>query len=1293
MVPRCYIPAPSRQRVTSVLLILFGLLLVMPAASTLGSSATFCCLAPSCGAILADHGWLTRHHSTCASYRQFQQEQLAMHQQRSMSGTIQVPTVRERLSAKRKAPPGLSERKNRQRLHSPLTDLNLQPHLPGPSIQTPQPSNHDPIPPPPPEPSHAVQMPDDTTDSGRPKRATRLPARFQDFVPDVAPIEEVSVSTLPRVTLIVRNRFKTLMTSVFGLWREYLYRPSYDPDSLIEDADLAGNFAPNPLVGIPSESTVPKAQRVGTNATATLLMDWKNNGNVTKSDGEINSLVRDVILDPAFNADELVGFDASRANKQVDEDGKTSFPFMKDFKTTTVDIQIPTGVKRAPPVTLAVPGLYFRNLIDVIKAAFTDPLSQHFHLSPFKLFRKLHGHDTEAIRVYSELYNTDAFIAEHDHIQRHGLLPPNNPECKREKIIAALMFWSDSTHLTNFGTAKLWPIYMLFGNLSKYIGGKPSIGAEHHIAYIPSLPDSIQDRIKSIFTKWNTQKASVLAHCRRELIHAVWRHLLDDEFLYHYRYGIVVTCADGVERRVYPRIFTYSADYPEKVLLATIRENGECPCPRCLTPKSELHLMGQIQDLVNRGSNLIRQYLSSKIAKARRFIYVFGLGVRSSKVEKELKATSSVPTVNAFIDRLGHDFPLHRMLVVDFMHEFELGVWKSLFTHLIRLLYAMPDGPSLVAELDSRYRQVPRFGIDTIRRFATNASEMKKLSARDFEDLLQCAIPVFEGLFSLPTTSEHDLRILKLLYRLAEWHGYAKLRMHTDHTLNHLDMLTSQLGTLMRDFQQTTCTAFRTRELPREARHRHDQALASGSKTSSSTPKSKAFNLNTYKWHSLGDYVQSIRLFGPTDIYSTQIGESLHRLLKRMYMLTNKNGHERQLAQRYMRVARARAAARAHRARQPQHFHLVRSGLSDPLGMVSLRVHHHTSWARRSPIDIPRFVGTQDPAMKDFYPKLQDHILGRLQHREFDGDDHHDFTDADRNTVYVLNNALYATRTLRINYTTYDVRRDYNTVNPLTTPFVMMRAPDGTTHPYWYCKIIGIFHARAYRSLSTGTTPPVSMEIMWVRWMGVVPECPGDLEAAQLPQVGFVPEDDPYAFGFLDPAHIIRASHLIPRFAGGRTNDLLSTRKPTAARSFDETDDWKSYYVDIFADRDMLMRYVGGGVGHLDCGTSSFDSVPPHAEPGPTLPTVTLLQPPAGNATNAEGSDLDLEDINETDVAVDDGDDEVTEIDMENESDEPEFYYDEDYGVGSEEEEEIENGSDCDSQLDNNDLDIHAYSY
>lgn len=41
------------------------------------------------------------------------------------------------------------------------------------------------------------------------------------------------------------------------------------------------------------------------------------------------------------------------------------------------------------------------------------------------------------------------------------------------------------------------------------------------------------------------------------------------------------------------------------------------------------------------------------------------------------------------------------MLVVDLMHEFELGVWKALFIHLLRILNA--EDPTLVHTLDQRY--------------------------------------------------------------------------------------------------------------------------------------------------------------------------------------------------------------------------------------------------------------------------------------------------------------------------------------------------------------------------------------------------------------------------------------------------------------------------------------------------------------------------------------------------------------------------------------------------------------
>lgn len=41
------------------------------------------------------------------------------------------------------------------------------------------------------------------------------------------------------------------------------------------------------------------------------------------------------------------------------------------------------------------------------------------------------------------------------------------------------------------------------------------------------------------------------------------------------------------------------------------------------------------------------------------------------------------------------------MLVVDLLHEFELGVWKAVFIHLTRVLYTL--GPEVVNRFNGRY--------------------------------------------------------------------------------------------------------------------------------------------------------------------------------------------------------------------------------------------------------------------------------------------------------------------------------------------------------------------------------------------------------------------------------------------------------------------------------------------------------------------------------------------------------------------------------------------------------------
>jgi hypothetical protein len=49
------------------------------------------------------------------------------------------------------------------------------------------------------------------------------------------------------------------------------------------------------------------------------------------------------------------------------------------------------------------------------------------------------------------------------------------------------------------------------------------------------------------------------------------------------------------------------------------------------------------------------------------------------------------------------NFDVHRVIAVDLLHEVELGVWKDVLEHLVRLLYALPGGKELVATLNTRF--------------------------------------------------------------------------------------------------------------------------------------------------------------------------------------------------------------------------------------------------------------------------------------------------------------------------------------------------------------------------------------------------------------------------------------------------------------------------------------------------------------------------------------------------------------------------------------------------------------
>ena len=152
--------------------------------------------------------------------------------------------------------------------------------------------------------------------------------------------------------------------------------------------------------------------------------------------------------------------------------------------------------------------------------------------------------------------------------------------------------------------------------------------------------------------------------------------------------------------------------------MATIQNQGLCACPRCLVPLAEFDKLGSVKDSQKR-LETERSAPTSIVANARNQIYNKGCNVDSAGIERMLKPQSLVPTIvcthlfscsnysslhkNVFTEKLGSfGFNPYPAFVVDLMHEFELGIWKAIFIHIIGVLYAAVPGGKAVTMLNER---------------------------------------------------------------------------------------------------------------------------------------------------------------------------------------------------------------------------------------------------------------------------------------------------------------------------------------------------------------------------------------------------------------------------------------------------------------------------------------------------------------------------------------------------------------------------------------------------------------
>ncbi|KAG2348745.1 hypothetical protein BDR05DRAFT_980136 [Suillus weaverae] len=839
----------------------------------------------------------------------------------------------------------------------------------------------------------------------------------------------------------------------YGLFRTYPDSfPSYSPDEITSLAHLSDSThfanAQQPAAGSrPWWSGFGTSMKTQTedffvpflSATTYRLMCWFHGGSTMKSLAELDHLFNEVILADDFDKADLQGFRASRELEHLDnyqgdpEDIRSSFSMADGWIETSVKICLPAdGVKHPSEESapeFAVPGLFYRCPLEVLKTAFHEASAEQFHLTPFET----------------------------------SFQPSPNEPVER----------------------------------SKYVQGKPSCFAAHHLAYIP----------KVTFDKPAT--AEVLTHCRHELMQAIWLLLMDDDFMHAYEFGIVIEFLDGICRRVFPRFFTYSADYPEKTLLACIKFLAKCPCPRCLVPKAKIGELGTRADRRRRERDTHKDShgLRSTIKRVRDWLYVKGTNISSVFVKRLLGPDSLIATASAFSTRLAQfGFNFYSLFIPDLLHEFELRVWKAIFTHILQILYAYRN--NTIQALNKRYQRVPTFGRD-----------MKRLAARDFEDLLQVTI------------IEEAAR------------GRRKARQ--------------------------------------AAKQGPSQSAAPTSRRGTDGPKIRHFNFETYKLHALGDYVDAIHQFGTTDNFTTQPGKLEHHRVKRFYPRVSKAKFTSGIAKQERRERILFKMAQAEHndsklekgksttVRKPGHtttagedasFHIPFEA-AEPLAYSDPMSHYHISNGTRYHLNLPQWLikHANDPALYDFLPQLKDHLLSRILGREYDGDET-EFSAAEHAQVLLINDRIFQHKVIRVNYTTYDLRHSQDSLNPRTHADVMVLGhEDDDTHPYWYARILSMFHTNIiYRGGDAPSFEPQQMDFLWVRWFGHDPNnYQSGWKAKRLHRLGI---------------------HLIPAFAYGHTDLLLP---PSIARPLNDKDkDWKFFYINIFVDRDMMMRFCGGGVGH-----------------------------------------------------------------------------------------------------------------